>query len=158
CPRRSAIGGVESSSFLLFCLILALLAKDVFGLLELRPPRGFKVLAGAIDEVLDHADRRAGPSGAHILSSHRSSDGCRVFGEYPLWGMSRIRLDLTHPAIWLQVVRGHVLRPVSTWESVSLTAATICARREREGVRLSFQPVLGLQYRLRDLFRQIPFI
>src|SRR5437867_12074817 len=80
----------------LFCRATAL--QDALGALELAATAGRKPLACPIDEVLNHADSRAGALRRYIFARHRAGDPFRRARERPCRWMGRIGCDTMDPA------------------------------------------------------------
>ncbi len=75
------------------------LLKDSLGSLERPPPRGREILAAAVDEVLDHANPRADPLGAHFLARHCAGDRPRILGEQALGWKGGFGVDAPNPPL-----------------------------------------------------------
>src|SRR5262249_37933794 len=71
--------------------------QDALGFLQLPLPRGRQVLAGPVDEELDHADPGAYALGANFLARHGLGDGLSVLREQPLGRIRRDGLHIAHP-------------------------------------------------------------
>src|SRR5262245_19930428 len=78
------------------------LLQQVFGLFEFVLPLRRQAFAGAVDEVLDHANPRTDALRAHLFASHRPSDGLSVFREQARGRKGRICLHLVAPAFFSQ--------------------------------------------------------
>src|SRR5262249_21593802 len=83
--------------------------QNSFGLLQLPLPGRGEVLAGPVDEVLNHPDPGRDPARAHTLPRHGPGNGFGVLGEYPRRWKGRNRLHLLDP---LLLFRDHGIPPL----------------------------------------------
>jgi len=75
----------------------SLFLQDPFRFLQFPLSGGRKILAGAINEILDHANAGTYPFRTHALLRHCPGDRLGVFGEYISGWIGRNRLDVADP-------------------------------------------------------------
>src|SRR3989442_871521 len=83
----------------MFRTIVGFLAKNLDGSLQLLFPRSRKSFAGAIDEILDHANTRSDSFGTHFLAGHDARDGFRILGEGSFRWIRRHCFDFLNPGL-----------------------------------------------------------
>src|SRR5262249_3268127 len=97
------------------------LLQQAFGLLQRALPLGRQVLAGTVDEELDHADARADALGADLLAGHDAGDGLGVLGEQALWRVGR---DSLHPPDPLLLSHHDSLRRITAYLTQTVLTLT----------------------------------
>ena len=71
--------------------------QNAFSLFEYPLSRQRQIPSAAIDEILNHSDRRANALWTSLASSHNAGDGCGVFLEYSFGREGGFGVYLSHP-------------------------------------------------------------
>ena len=71
--------------------------QDPLRFLQFALSGGRQTLAGAVNEILDHANAGTDPFRTHALLRHCPGDRLGVFGEYISGWIGRNRLDVADP-------------------------------------------------------------
>src|SRR5205823_2813815 len=73
---------------------------ELFGTFQFAFPRWRQVLAGAVDEELNHTDPRADALGTDLLAGHYPGDGFGVPGEETVWRKCGNRPHVSDPLLF----------------------------------------------------------